>query len=389
MVDILQVLGGSVGVSIAFLCFYMFAKWHRKEGLLGLARLVALTGFIFLIEGGLKFGWGLGMLETDQLEISAMFTGFNIARTIMLFFIVREILGNRRSIYIFNAYWIMALLWFYKSQDPLKAVDAVSFIFLMFIFLYLALFSDYYIRKAGIIGLAYSILSVAFLVLLKNGVGREQLYFFVADALLFMVVYYIFLDIDKMGIGAIYGKEGNHAKMRKVMTPFRNFATVLFLIIFSLLSTVGMHEIGHAVAAAYYNCGVSSVVLYEENSSPHTEIKCSNPFNNAIITLGGIIATVLIGCFFMLIGHRLTDHIGYLVIGFGFLFGYSDLISIGISDSINALIWFSGMIIMAIGVIKLTSSLFGPREPANGHVSGWKSEPLDDEHKNNVRNPAK
>src|SRR3989344_2754984 len=281
MVDILQVLGGSVGVSIAFLCFYMFAKWHRKECLLGLARLVALTGFIFLIEGGLKFGWGLGMLETDQLEISAMFTGFNIARTIMLFFIVREILGNRRSIYIFNAYWIMALLGFYKSQDPLKAVDAVSFIFLMFIFLYLALFS------------------------------------------------------------------------------------------------------------AYYICGVSSVVLYEENSSPHTEIKCSNPFNNAIITLGGIIATVLIGCFFMLIGHRLTDHIGYLVIGFGFLFGYSDLISIGISDSINALIWFSGMIIMAIGVIKLTSSLFGPREPANGHVSGWKSEPLDDEHKNNVRNPAK
>jgi hypothetical protein len=234
---------------------------------------------------------------------------------------------------------------------------AVSYLLIMIVFLELVFFSNLYLKKAGFAGLFYTIISIIFLILISLDFQLLNLLWFVPNILMFFVLYLIYLDVKNLGI---LEKKKVLKKKKIVFLNLVNVFAKFFIFIISitgfiLLSTLALHEFGHAMVAQYYGCEHTKAVIYDIIDYPHTEIRCSSYYNDTLLTLGGLLATLTIGLIFLLAGGAFTTRLSYLIFGFSLLISYGDLTDLGISKNIIATIIFLSLIIIIIAIVKLSS----------------------------------
>ena len=132
------------------------------------------------------------------------------------------------------------------------------------------------------------------------------------------------------------------------------FIFIISITAFMLLSTVALHEFGHAMIAQYYNCEHTRAVIYDVVLSPHTAVQCSS-YNDVLFTLGGLMATFIIGLIFLLTGSQFTTRLSYLIFGFALLISYGDLTDLRVSKNTIAAAIFLSLIIIIISIIRLSS----------------------------------
>ena len=320
---------------------------------MGLARLFALLGFIVLLFGWMKISWGMGGMRANEWEIDAIFSAFNIVITIIFILMFHRIFSQTKLVYVLYTYWVLMLLSFYDKISSLGQANFMSSLMLLLVFGYIALYSNYYLRKAGIAGIFYSLTSLVFLVLLRAGYGFKDIFWLGSTLILCLVLYFIYLDLDKIELDAPK-KRIKLRKMSNLKYILRSSLIILLFLVFAMLSTYSIHEIGHALVAKFYGCEVKEIVLYDMGGSSHTEIKCIAQYNSFLLSLAGIMLTTLIGLIFMMANYEMTNYLSYVVIGLGMLIGNSDLKEAALSQSLIFLIWATGIIIMIYGAVKLT-----------------------------------
>jgi hypothetical protein len=118
---------------------------------------------------------------------------------------------------------------------------------------------------------------------------------------------------------------------------------VITLSSFLMLGTLGVHELGHSLAAQLFGCahqtdfGMGFAV---------THVECASNAGFVWIALAGFLLTALIALVIHLTGHAFSKRISWLLLGFAILIAVDDFETLHMTNSGLVL-----MVLLASGVI--------------------------------------
>lgn len=350
-------------LAVAILSLHIFFTWKKKK-ICNIGRVIGINSFFYGILAFLSFLWAFNII-TPQAQIIFLIGGFSFSITATLFlFIVYDITKYKNLFYLSFIFLFVILATSFGFNNITVLISGLSFLLFMIISIYLFINSNYYLKRAGLLGIIYSSISFFFVILIYFGVNPKIIPWFVSHAIMFFVFYFLFLDVKHCGIAEKEGKgEKKERKLIKYISlGIRYFLFVISICLFIFLSTVAVHEVGHAFTAKIYKCEYSKAVVYDILGPPHTEMRCETNYNDFILTISGLITTILLSFIFIFTKGVFTTLIAYLILGFGFLICYGDLLDLGMPGSIIAAVMFGGLIITIIGVISL-SHYFMKQQP--------------------------
>jgi hypothetical protein len=356
--SIIYLLNGASHLAVALIAFYIyFSFWKKKEKTGMIGNLIGANGIFYLAFGFLNFLWIFEFLEPSREDFILMVTALTVISAVLLLYVVYKITNNKNLLYLLILFITSVFAINFSLNAFFLSTMVISYLLIIIVFLDLFFFSNYYLKRAGFLGLFYTIISILLLVLIFFGLEPARLFWFIPNTLIFFVLLFIYLDVKQLGIIKI-----ERYKYKKKRFTFLSFTEIfvkfiVFIIsisIFILISSVAIHELGHALIAQYYGCEHSKAVIYDIIKPPHTEIRCNEYYNNVILTLGGIMFTFVIAFIFLLTGGVFTTTLSYLIFGFALLISYGDLSDLGISKNIIVTIMFLSLVIIIFAIIRIS-----------------------------------
>ncbi|MCP3682423.1 MAG: hypothetical protein GY861_06995 [bacterium] len=230
----------------------------------------------------------------------------------------------------------------------------------MIVFLNLLFFSNFYLKKAGAVGVAYAILSLLLIFFAISRGDIADLCWFLPNILLFFVFFFIYLDVKKCGVIKKKAK-----KKKKPFLPLifiKYFIFVISMTLFMFLSTVGIHELGHVLTAQYYGCEEGKAIIYDINKMPHAEMGCDENYNETVISFGGLAATLIMAALFFFIGGDFLRIIAYYILGLSLFIAYDDLLSMGLTYNLVVPVMLISVIIIGLAIVKVSSYYLNQHE---------------------------
>ncbi|MEA2036429.1 MAG: hypothetical protein U9O94_02895 [Nanoarchaeota archaeon] len=351
--SIVYLLNGLSTLAISIVCFYAFFLWSKKKTVCKLGKLIGISGIVYLIPAFLNLLWAFGVLIAKESDFILIEGCFNAAKTILLLVIAYSLIENRNLLYFLFLFLLSLVAIPYSINSFFLFISLISYLLIMIVSIELVLWSNYHLKKAGYFGVIYSALSILFLVFVFIGKAPSSMYWFIPNIAMLMVFSLFYLDVKNCGI--IVKPRRLKAENLELLFIFVKFLVFVFSVsAFIFLSTVAVHELGHALAAQYYGCEMGKAVIYDVIDKPHTEIMCTGYYNDVIVTSAGILLTLLVGSAFFLTGGGFIKIISYLIFGYALLVSYGDLKDLGVSSNIVAAVMFLSFVVIAIGVTRLS-----------------------------------
>jgi len=351
--NVIYFLNGISALAIAVISFYIFFLWFKKKAICKLGKLIGINGIFYLIPTFLNFAWSFNLLFPQKNDFILIEGCFNVIKATLLLVIVYKLVNNKNLLYFLFLFLLSSIAIPYTINAFFLFISAASYLLILIISMELVLFSNYHLKKAGYFGILYSLISVLFLVFVFIGKKPSSMFWFIPNIAMFSVFLLFYVDVKHCGISVKKEKPG----IKRVGLPLLFVKFLVFIIsmsAFIFISTLAVHELGHALAAQYYGCERGKAVIYDLVGQPRTEMVCEGYYNNTVITLGGIILTFAVGFIFLLTGGKFTTIISYLIFGFSSLMVYGDLKDLNISMNIIATIMFISIILIITGIIKLS-----------------------------------
>ncbi len=353
--DYIILLNSISYIAIAFIssCFlFVLGQKNRPENKIRTS--AGVIGFFYTILGIVNLCWALDILNPSQEDFILMHFMITIITSIIMLYMIYKITANRNLIYLLLLYIAAIFAINFSLNYFFLFTVSLSYLLMVIVFLELVIISKLYLKKAGIAGLAYSVLSMIIILDIYKGNNSYDLVWFIPNIGLIFVLYYIMKDIRYLGILKEYTRNKINNKILLIEKISRFILFIITITGFIFLSTIALHEMGHAIAAQYYGCEHTKAVIYDVINAPHTEIFCGSDYNETIITLAGFFATITTGLLFFLAGGRFTSILSYIILGLSLIISNSDLSELGLSSNIIAAISIAGLIIMVIATIKLS-----------------------------------
>ncbi|MBI3027251.1 hypothetical protein HYY70_03985 [Candidatus Woesearchaeota archaeon] len=350
-------LNGLSYLLVALMAFYIYYTFCKKGELAcKVGDIMGANGIFYLLMSFLNFLWTFGVLEPSNKDFALMNFVLVIVSSLLILYAVYKITDNRNLVYLLVLFISTVFAINYSIQAFFVVTLAASYLLMIIVSLELILFSNFYLKNAGYSGVAYVILSVAMSALAFYGVEAINLFWFLPNIAMFFALLFICLDVKNLGIiRRIERKRYKKVKAWDYLGLFSKFFVFMASIsAFIFVSSIAIHELGHAFVAQYYGCGQFKAVIYDI-IAPHTEIKCDVYYNDFVLTAAGIAATTTIGLLFILTGGAFIRGISYLIFGFGLLISYGDLVELQVSKNIIYVTMLLSVIIITIAIVKISA----------------------------------
>ena len=351
VVQCVYLLNGLSAIVIAFICFYTCIAGSAKKKECRLGKLIGINGIVYLVPAFINLAWAFELLFPIKKDFILIEGVLNIIKTVLLLIIIYRILGSKKIVYFMFLFMLSIVGVIYSVDLFFTFISAISYLLILIASMDLIIISDKHLKKVGYALLAYAIVSGILLFSIFKGVNIMQIPWFVANSILVIVFVLLYFDMMDCGLDVV-----SMPKKRKTNIFFLGLKFIIFIMamnLFLLLSTISIHELGHALSAQYYGCERSKAVIYDMQDYPHTEIVCKSYYNNTVITLAGIVLTVAVGMVFLITGNRTNRYIAFLIFGFSGLIGYGDLTDIHVSMNMIWTIIFVSIIFVLIGIVNL------------------------------------
>lgn len=354
--SIVFALNGLSYLAVSLIAFYTYYSFCKKEEIAcKVGNILGVNGIFYLLMSFLNFMWVFQLLEPNNNDFVLINSVVTVVSSILILYAVYKITGHRNLVYLLVLFISTVFAINFSIKSFFITTLAVSYLLMAITFLELVFFSNSYLRWAGYVGLSYAAASILLLTLTFIGKEAHKLFWFIPATLMFFVFLSMYLDVTNLGI---IKREKLKQKKKILIFAYANVLAKFLIFItaisaFILVSTVAIHELGHALVAQYYGCGQFKAVIYDI-IAPHTEIRCESAYNNVVLTLGGIAATLVIALVFILTGGQFTTGLSYLLFGFGLLISYGDLTDLGISKNIIAVVLFSSLITIILAIINIS-----------------------------------
>jgi hypothetical protein len=348
--------------AVCAMSFYFFSAWRKDKGPESIGKYVGALGVVLLLPALMNLLWAFAALPPtaqDALFINGI---FSIAVPVIMLAIIYRLTGNRNLLYLLLMFSIAFVALPYSFSRFFISVLIAANILLLLVSLDALLIRRYHIQFAGVAGALTSLTSIFFSVMAYFGASYTSLWWFVPNCMLALMIY--MLHLDQKYFSLISPREPTrrpHVKRVLLWLLFvRYMLYIMGVAAITLISTVSVHELGHAITASYYGCDPARIV-YDLHKAPYTEIGCiSGDAPLFTITIAGLFLVMIAVAIFFLAEGRFTTRLAQLMLGFGFLIAYSDLRELGVSENILIIIVMLSLLIVLAAVFNF--SLFYIRQ---------------------------
>ncbi len=365
--DTIFALNGIITLAVMVMCFisyFLLCSLDRRA--CRAANTLGVLGIFYAMMVIIYGAWTFGLLPFTEQDFIIMNTTLTIVTSSILLYTIFILTNEKRLLYVLFIFCasIVAINFSLASFYPITLIasDLINII----VFLELIISPHITLKKAGYAGICYAVSLGVFTAFLfsSSSISTGRLPWFIPQTFFFLVLFFIHTDIRTAGIHP----QKNDVPFRQnsiiaYILTFLKFAVYISaLLSFGILSTIALHEMGHALVAQYYGCSHVRAVVYDIINPPHTEIICQNQYNDTFISLGGVIATTIIGLLLFASGNAFIQGIAFFIAGVGFLIGYSDLKGIGTSGNVLAIVIIISALATALTVIKISSEFLLSQE---------------------------
>jgi hypothetical protein len=355
-----------MALSYAAVCgvaFYTYLAWRKDRGPENIGKHIGALGVLIVLPALMNLLWAFSALKPSSQD--AMFINgiFSIAVPAIMLIIIYKLTCNRNLLYLLLLFGISLVSLPYSFSTFFVSVIIAANILFLLVSLDALIIRRYHIQFAGVTGVLTSLTSIFFLVMVYFGADYTGLWWFIPNLMLASMLF--MLHLDQKYYSLISPRESAHRRphVKRVLLGLLFVKYMLYIMgvaSITLISTVSVHELGHAITASYYGCDPARIV-YDLHKAPYTEIGCTAAETPIfIITLAGMLLVLVAVAVFFLAEGRFTTRLAELMLGFGFLISYSDLKELGISQNILLLIMMMSLLIVLAAIFNF--SLFYIRQ---------------------------
>ena len=191
-------------VAICAAAFYIYVSW-RKGTARGTAEraydslpkavssAIGLLGILFLLPLIMNLLWAFSVLEPTAQDAMLINGALTVTTAAVMLLIIYKITGNRNLLYLLALFAITVVSVYSFSRFFTSLLLASQLLFLI-ISLDMAIVRRYHVQLAGFIGAVYAIINIIFTALLYFGIPYTDLYWFLPNALLALMLFMLHLD---------------------------------------------------------------------------------------------------------------------------------------------------------------------------------------------------
>ncbi len=351
------ILQGLEFAGLSAFAFYILFTFKRRKLLDILTFPITVLGILFLFHAILSFSYAVGTVPVEALDISMVHTSILVCLTLLMAFIIYKLTSHYDIVFLSGVYVIALAVVAVIFSNPLQNAQFISYFYLAMLFLHLELVSQKDISRAGQFGMLFAgpAALLSFVGWMEHSIPAV-----IVTLALFGFLYKLY-----------HGLLASHATVvtepvRKpsVMRVARLIGFTVTFYLFVALAVIGLHEMGHVGVATYYKCEYSKAVIYDVRGiPPHAEISCSRSYNDTLLTLGGVIATSVIGLLLLLVpGSRMAYALSFFVMGFGILVGFSDYTYLNMGKGFLALLHLVGLTFVVLSVVEMVTLFRSEKE---------------------------
>lgn len=348
----------------------------RKRGLLKpLTMPLLLLGVLFLFNAIFEFSFASGTLLPIPGEVRLIHTSLLVALTLALSVIILRVTGYRDIAFLSAVYVLALCVVAFLFTYPYRDAQFLSYFFLTILFLHIELVPQKQFSSAGQFGMLFA--GPAALLAL-GGFMERGIFAAVVTLFLFGFLHYLRRGLELSHATVVSGPMRHVSMLRFV----RLLGFTLTFYLFVALAVIGLHELGHVAVARYYGCEYSKAVIYDVHDSPHAEISCSGPYNDTLLTLGGVIATTLVALLLLLIpSSSLIYSLSFFVLGLGLLISFSDFTYLSAASSFLALVHLVALSLVVLSVMEMASQFRTGMAAVEEHFSLLWGKPAEEKKK--------
>lgn len=342
------ILSALICLTISLILVVNIIHKYHKNKITKLNLLVSFIAFGYLAIGIFSILWSLQNLMYSRIDFSLIFSIVILVQTLILF----KAYNLTNKIRNINYYLFFYLAIIFSAYISLKYISLqiliISFLLTLILSINLGSVSPSY-RKVANVGIMYSSISLIFQFLVFFNIVRPFISSLVSNAIFLVFIVSLITQIEVNPI-----KNENNVK-REDSYPILFIKYFIYIIVITnlvLISTVGVHEFSHVLAARIQGCESRSII-YEENYYPYTEIVCPNGSIDYLITLAGPLVPLIIGILLFILGEEFIRSLSLLVIGFNLIASYRDLQEVGLSQNLSFGVGVVGIVFLTIGLILL------------------------------------
>jgi len=131
---------------------------------------------------------------------------------------------------------------------------------------------------------------------------------------------------------------------------YGTFIYILVINISIVLSTVVLHEAGHAIAGNYLGCSNIKIVIYDTlAASTFTQMSCQSDVPVESLALSGILLIIPYALFFVTLPRIPERYMSIVIIGFNFMLTVSDAMVLTNSPLLPTILVILGSVSVIVG----------------------------------------
>ncbi|MBN1543979.1 hypothetical protein JW898_00790 [Candidatus Woesearchaeota archaeon] len=306
--------------------------------------LLSLALFLMAL---LNTGWFFGLIEQSELDNMLILPFFHLAILAIFLYICVSISCHDHYHYLIPIFLmsINALLLF-KSMAVL--CDVITGLFLIGIFFYVGFVDRHFMKKVSYVGMLYGLFIAAAAVLAQfTGISYLESFWFIPGAVLFYMLFMMLME------GVLCSPAKHHHHMHHIPLVWEVFRLGFFVVclsIFIMLGMLGVHELGHSLAAKAFGCEHSTTFGIGQAV---THVTCTSGSGAVLITLGGLVLTLLISLMMYFMGNEFSKKLSLLMFAFSMIISVDDFSALGLPNSVFVIITFLSALLIVYGLASI------------------------------------
>jgi hypothetical protein len=336
------IINGLSQLSAAAASLLLARKLRSEKSCLLLKPFYLLSLALFCIAF-LNILWFSGFIDISALDNLLIGPFFHLAMLAIWFYLGILISGHDHMYYLIPVF-IMSINALLLLSNLAVFCDLITGLVLIGVFFYVGLIDHHLIKKVSYLGMLYGFLLLA-VSITSHFMGLQYLhsFWFIPN----IVLTYLIIRMRKAGhiCASTPLPEKHHIPV--VVEVFKFGFFVIGLSIFLMLGILGVHELGHSLAAKIFSCshatdfGIGYAV---------THVVCESSAGSTIIILGGLILTLFISLLMHFLGNDFARRLSYLLISFSMLTAIDDFAALDMPKSIVITMVFVSMLLIGYGL---------------------------------------
>lgn len=343
--------------AICAVSFYAYFLWKKEKATDKISRRFGMFGSLFMLPAIMNFLWAFSILEPTGQDAMFINGSFYVIASVLSLITIHDLTGNRNLLYLLALFGVTIFSLAYSFSNFFVSLLVTSGLLFLIISLDVLIVKRYHIQFAGLIGVVYALTILFFSALLYLGVSYTSLWWFLPNAMLALFIFMLHLDkvyYSLLSPGLLLEQKPHVRKVFFGLNFIRYTLYIASVVSFTLVATVAIHELGHAVTAYYYGCEHAAIV-FDLKEPPHTELRCPAAVTPIlVITLTGVLFVLAASMIFYLTEGQFTTRLAHLMLGIGILIAYNDVLGLGLSKNVATAIALAALLIIIDAVVRFS-----------------------------------